>query len=107
MLWWIVGPLLLIGLLLIIKQALVERSQDALADGSAKGGLPANNAMWLVLFVQNILGHLVTGPPSQWNEVVFNIYYILLFVITAVIVVHFQTARRVSLTNRYLSENIS
>jgi hypothetical protein len=45
--------------------------------------------IWLVLIVLNVLAQLVTGPWSQWNEVAFSIYYILLFFITAVIVIYY------------------
>jgi len=44
--------------------------------------------MWLVLVVQNILGQLVTGPHNTWSEVAFAIYYVLLFLITALIVMY-------------------
>ena len=86
-LWWIVGPLLVIVLLAIIMITLkrIRHSQPT----TSPPGLAASAALWLVLIVQNILGHLVTGPPSQWNEVVFNIYYFLLFLITAVIAIHY------------------
>jgi hypothetical protein len=49
--------------------------------------------MWLVLVVQNVLGQLVTGPLTEWNEVAFNIYYLLLLAITAVIVLYFDAAK--------------
>jgi hypothetical protein len=46
-------------------------------------------SMWLVLIVLNVLAQLITGPLSQWNEFAFNLYYLLLFLITAVIVVNY------------------
>lgn len=49
--------------------------------------------MWLVLLVQNVLAQLVTGPPTHWAETVYNIYYLLLFTISAVIVFHYQSLR--------------
>ncbi len=92
-LWWIVGPLLVVSLFLLIRKTLRHRHCPS---GSAISGVSATRAFWLVLIVQNVLGHLVTGPPSQWNEVVFNIYYLLLFLITAVIAVHYQARQHQS-----------
>jgi hypothetical protein len=50
----------------------------------------ANRLLWLVVLTQNVIAQLVTGPPSEWNEVAFNIYYLLLFAIAAVIFFHYQ-----------------
>jgi hypothetical protein len=50
-------------------------------------------AIWLVLFVQNAIAQAITGPLTHWQEVAFNIYYVLLFAITAVTVVHFQSLK--------------
>jgi hypothetical protein len=49
--------------------------------------------MWLVLVVQNVIAQLVTGPLTDWNEAAFSIYYLLLFLISAAIVFHYQTLR--------------
>jgi LPXTG-motif cell wall-anchored protein len=54
----------------------------------------ASATMWLVLLVQNAIAQAITGPPSNWQEVAFNIYYALLFAITAVTIVHFQSLKR-------------
>jgi len=48
---------------------------------------------WIVLVTQNLIAQLVTGPPTVWNEMVFNIYYLLLFLVSAVILMHFQFMR--------------
>jgi hypothetical protein len=45
---------------------------------------------WLVLITQNVIAQLVTGPHSNWNETAFSIYYLLLFIISAVILHHFH-----------------
>ncbi len=50
--------------------------------------------MSLVLIVQNVLAQLVTGPIHQRNEFTFSIYYVLLFAITAVIVIHYSAMSR-------------
>jgi hypothetical protein len=52
--------------------------------------------LWLVLIVQNVLAQLITGPLTNWNEMAFNIYYVLLFAISAVIVVHYHWMKSVS-----------
>jgi hypothetical protein len=54
----------------------------------------AAGAMWLVLFVQNAIAQAITGPPSEWHEVAFNIYYVLLFASTAVTIIHFQSLKK-------------
>jgi len=40
-----------------------------------------------------VIAQLVTGPHSNWDETVFSIYYVLLFAITAVILVHIHTIK--------------
>ena len=50
----------------------------------------AYRLIWLVLVTQNVLAQLVTGPPAAWNEMVFSIYYVILFILTGVIVFHFR-----------------
>jgi hypothetical protein len=49
--------------------------------------------MWLVLIVQNAIAQMITGPLDQWNEVAFSIYYAILFALTAVIVIHYQSLK--------------
>jgi len=49
----------------------------------------ANRVFWLVLFTQNIIAQLVTGPLTSWNEMAFSLYYFLLFLLSAVITHHF------------------
>ena len=51
----------------------------------------AYGLMWLVLIVQNAIAQLVTGPPTEWKQMAFSIYYVLLFTITAVVVFHFHS----------------
>lgn len=82
-LWKIIGPLLVAGLggiLITIRMRPLPRNYT--------GDLfpCSTQIIWTVLITQNILAQLVTGPPTDWNEVVFNIYYLLLFFISAVIV---------------------
>ncbi len=49
--------------------------------------------IWLVLIVQNAIAQMITGPLDQWNEVAFSIYYAILFALTAVIVIHYQSLK--------------
>jgi hypothetical protein len=51
-------------------------------------------AIWLVLLVQNAIAQAITGPLSDWNELAFNIYYAVLFAITAAIVAHYQRRKQ-------------
>jgi hypothetical protein len=51
-------------------------------------------AMWLVLLMQNAIAQAITGPLSDWQELAFNIYYAVLFAITALIVAHFQWVKK-------------
>jgi hypothetical protein len=88
-LWHVLGPLYLLGLVAILAWTLFRPLPPEF-----RGNLHphACGLMWLGLMVQNVIAQLVTGPPSQWNEMAFSIYYALLFTITGVIV--FQTSSR-------------
>jgi hypothetical protein len=87
MLWWVMGPALFLCLAAIGLWILIR----PLPRGYRGDVFPrAYLLVWLVLLVQNVLAQLVTGPLTNWNEAVFNIYYVLLFVITAVIVFHYH-----------------
>jgi len=85
LLWKITAPLLLLGLVLIpwrIWRTRATSRTDLFPHAYA--------LMWLVLLTQNILAQLVTGPWSSWNEVAFNLYYLVLFALSAVIIHHFH-----------------
>ena len=90
LLWMIIGPMLLVclvGLLVWIRAKPVP-------DGFQGNVFPhAYRLLWLVLLTQNVIAQLITGPFTVWNETVFNIYYLLLFVISAVIFHHFRCLR--------------
>jgi hypothetical protein len=89
-LWQIFGPVLLIcliGLALLVLLRPLPRDLRGAVFPRAYG------LMWLVLIVQNVIAQFITGPLTNWVEVVFSIYYILLFLITATIVFHFHTFR--------------
>ena len=86
-LWKIIGPLLILGLM-----ALVWRIRTRpLPRADESDVFP--HAGWLmvtVLIVQNTLAQLVTGPWTAWNEVIFSLYYLILFALSAVIIYHFH-----------------
>ena len=46
-----------------------------------------------MLIFQNVIAQFITGPLSEWKEMAFNIYYVLLFAITATIVIHYDQMR--------------
>ncbi|MBX9787591.1 MAG: hypothetical protein K2Y37_01620 [Pirellulales bacterium] len=87
LLWQIVGPALVV-ILLGLCAWIFWRPLPGNFTGDA---FPRAAAItWLALVWQNVLGQLVTGPLSEWPEFAFAAYYVLLFVITAVIVIHFS-----------------
>jgi hypothetical protein len=89
-LWQFFGPGLLLALLALciwtIARPIAANSHRIVSRPAA--------VIWLAIFVQNMLGQLVTGPLNQWNEFAFSLYYVLLFLITAVIVLHYMVRDR-------------
>lgn len=86
-LWQYLGPTFLVALVAIGAVVLARPLPRTFAGPS----IPRAYAlMWLVLVVQNVIAQLITGPLSQWNEMAFSIYYVLLFFTSAVIIYHFQ-----------------
>lgn len=53
----------------------------------------AYKLIWVVLIVQNVLAQLVTGPWTEWNEMVFKAYYVFLFILSGVIVYHYRCVK--------------
>jgi hypothetical protein len=86
-LWEILGPAYLIGLVFVVAAILVRPISRSFTGNVFPW---ASGVIWLVLIVQNTLAQLITGPPWVWNEMAFCIYYALLFLITASIILHFQ-----------------
>lgn len=91
--WVIVGPAMVI--LMIVSAVTLLRSYCP-TDPDADVFPYAYGLVWLVIVVQNVIAQCVTAPYTNWNEVAFNIYYILLFFITAPIIYHIHhiTTRR-------------
>jgi hypothetical protein len=92
-LWQIAGPVLLVCLLAILAR-LLWRPLPRHFKGDT---FPHSYCLiWLVLIVQNVIAQLITGPHSSWPEMAFSIYYVLLFLISAVIVYHFHSRKAYS-----------
>ena len=86
-LWRVIGPLMVLGLVAILLRIWVR----PLPKGFEGDVFPhVYRMVWLTLIVQNVIAQLVTGPWTVWNEVAFSIYYVLLFFISAVIIYHFH-----------------
>ncbi|MCG3199121.1 MAG: hypothetical protein HUU16_20260 [Candidatus Omnitrophica bacterium] len=85
--WFVIGPLMLLA----IAALAIRVWKTPHPSGHAGDPLPHSFFLvWLVLIVQNILAQLVTGPLSNRNELVFNIYYLVLFIITGAIITHYH-----------------
>ena len=83
----VVGPVMILGLAAVSVWILL-RPRPA---GPRVDPFPyAYGLIWLVLIVQNAIAQFVTGLLTSWNEVAFSIYYVLLFIISAVIVCHYR-----------------
>ena len=91
MLWRVIGPLLVVALAWLAWRIRTR----PLPRGFAGDVFPhAGRLVWFVLITQNVLAQLVTGPWTVWSEVVFSLYYGLLFAISGVIIHHFYWLQR-------------
>jgi hypothetical protein len=89
-LWHYLGPAFLICLVAVALCILIRRlPRDYRGDSFPR----AYGIIWLVLIFQNVIAQFITGPLSEWKEMAFNIYYVLLFAITATIVIHYDQMR--------------
>jgi len=90
LLWQHLGTVYLICLL-IFALWILSRPRPR----SDRGNLFPNayGVVWLVLVFQNVIAQFITGPLTEWKEMAFNIYYVLLFAITAVIVIHYHLVK--------------
>ena len=89
--WKIIGPLLIAGAVILVARI---RLRPLPRDYPGDVFPHAYRLIWLVLITQNVLAQLVTGPGKVWNEAVFTIYYVLLFILSGVIVHHIQSLKR-------------
>jgi len=86
-LWFIFLPIIIMGIILIIFYVRQHSNNPQLE----KNPFPKYPfIMWTVIIIQNFIAQLITGPWSNWVEVSFAIYYILLFCISFVILYHYQ-----------------
>lgn len=91
LLWRILGPAMLLALAGLAGWI---RSRPLPRSFRGDNFPHAYRLIWLVLLVQNIIAQLITGPLSSWPEVAFSIYYLILFLLSGVIVYHFETVKK-------------
>lgn len=87
LLWLVFIPIIVIGIIVIVSY--VRRTSNE--PQFEKNPFPKYSwIIWAVLLIQNFIAQLITGPWSNWVEVSFAIYYILLFLISVPIIYHYQ-----------------
>lgn len=85
--WIFIGPSMAI-LMLVLGSRLLRHYRPSSPDVDV---FPhAYRMVWFVMIVQNVIAQLITAPHTSWPEVAFDLYYILLFFITAPIIYHYQ-----------------
>jgi hypothetical protein len=92
--WRVIGPLMLACLAVLLVRHL--RPSHLRAAQGTKASL-FQHPLWpigLVLIVQNVIAQMITGPLSNPRELQFNIYYLILFVISASIVLYYHFVRK-------------
>jgi hypothetical protein len=89
-LWKIVGPLMVLGLLAILVRIWLRPLPKPFAGDAFPH---AYRLVWLMLIVQNVIAQLVTGPWTVWSEMAFSIYYLVLFFLSAVILHHYHVLK--------------
>ncbi len=98
--WKINQPLIWIAVILVVIQ--VWRKQ--LPSGYKRDVFPhAVWLIWLTLIVQNILAQIITGPligeRERWGETIWNIFYVVMFILSGAIVYHYQFVKRLSVSD--------
>lgn len=102
-LWMVIGPLMLACLVALLARI---RLRPIPRDFRGDVFPHAYRLVWLVLITQNAIAQLVTGPFTAWNETVFNIYYVLLFLLSAVIVYHYHSMKALGALSEPVSGRI-
>lgn len=87
LLWFVFTPIIIVGIIIIVSY--VKQTSDN--PQFEKNPFPKYPfIIWTVILIQNFIAQLITGPWSNWVEVSFAIYYILLFLISVSIIYHYQ-----------------
>lgn len=87
LLWLVFVPIIIIGIIIIVSYVRQTSNEPQFE----KNPFPKYSyIIWTVLLIQNFIAQLVKGPWSNWVEVSFAIYYILLFFISVPIIYHYQ-----------------
>ncbi len=86
-LWSVFIPIIILGMVIIV---IYVRRSTANPQFTTNPFPKYASIIWVVLIIQNFIAQLITGPWSNWVEVTFAIYYILLFLISFSIVYHYQ-----------------
>ena len=104
--WRYIGPTMLVVLVLVVVWrvglAFARRVRPIPGQNESNAFPHAFVLIWLVLIHQNLIAQFITGPLSHWGEVAFNIYYVLLFFLSAAIVCHYQYIKRHSGTPEHV-----
>jgi hypothetical protein len=87
--WRVVGPLMLICLAALLIWRLIPNRSGQVSENLYPRAL---RLMGLVLIVQNVIAQMVTGPIGDPRELPFNIYYLVLFLISAAIILYWRLA---------------
>jgi hypothetical protein len=88
--WNLIGPLMLLVFIGIALWILVKpRARYLQGDRFPM----AYGIIWTVLIVLNVIAQFITGPYTAWEEVAYNIYYLLLFLISVAVIYHYHFLR--------------
>ena len=85
------GKILIAAMLMGTAVLTIQALRRSLRRGDRREPFPnAARIVWLVIIVQNVIAVMVTGPFTSWRQVLYLIFYFLLFVISALIIWHYQ-----------------
>jgi hypothetical protein len=101
--WRVVGPLMLACLAVLLVYHLFPSRLRATEGAKARIFPPPLWPIGFVLIVQNVIAQMVTGPLSNPRELQFNVYYLILFLISTSIVLHFHFVRKSQAEEKHAS----
>jgi hypothetical protein len=87
LLWRFIGPVILLS---IVGLGLWIRARPLSKEFRGDIFPQAYLLIWIVLLHQNIIAQLITSSFRSWDEAAFAIYYVILFLLSAVIIHHFH-----------------